>query len=155
MTEARGRADRQTEERTARRRRSDTTIDGGQALKLAIPPEVEERLKREGRTPRWANDEGNRMHNLTRLDDYDKVEGVDPVPVGTTKEGKPILAHLLSKPTAYIKQDRAKREERRQETERALLRGKTPGDPHSHDGKYSSGYVDEASKITHGGLGSP
>lgn len=155
MTEPRGRADRQTEERTERRRRNDVTLDGGQRLKLAIPPEVAERLNREGRTPRWINDEGNRMHNLTVLDDYDKVAGVDPVPVGT-KDGKPILAHLCSKPTRYIQEDRAKREAVRQETERALLRGKVPGDPSTgQDDRYSSQYVDEASKFQRGGLGPP
>jgi hypothetical protein len=154
MTGPRGRVDRQTEERTERRRRSDVTIDGGQRLKLAIPPEVAERLKAEGRTPRWVNDEGNRMHNLTRLDDYDKVAGVDPVPVGTTKEGKPIKAHLCSKPTEFIREDRTKLDERRKETERAMLRGKVPGDPSTgHDDKYSQGYVDEASSIRRGGLG--
>jgi hypothetical protein len=51
MTDVRGRADRQTEVRQERRRRSDTTIDGGQRLKLAIPPEVEARLKAEGARP--------------------------------------------------------------------------------------------------------
>jgi hypothetical protein len=156
MTGPRGRVDRQTEERTERRRRSDVTIDGGQRLKLAIPPEVAERLKAEGRTPRWVNDEGNRMHNLTRLDDYDKVAGVDPVPVGTTKEGKPIKAHLCSKKTAYIEIDKAKLDERRKETERAMLRGKVPGDPSTgQDDRYSSSFVDEASSIRRGGLGPP
>lgn len=150
------RTERKDEVRQERRRRSDTTIDGSQRLKLAVPPEIEARLRAEGRTPRWINDEGNRMHQLTRLDDYDKVEGVDPVPVGTTKEGKPIIAHLCSKPTAFIEEDRAKMDQPRQETERALLRGAVPGDPSAgHDPKYSSGYVDEASKITHGGRRAP
>jgi hypothetical protein len=155
MTEARVRADRQTQERTERRRRSDVNIDGGQRLKLAIPPEVEARLKAEGRTPRWVNDEGNRIVNLTKYDDYDPVHGVEPVYVGTTKEGKPIKAHLHSKPTDFIKEDGAKREARRRETEKAMLRGKVPGDSHGHNDTYSSGYVDEASKIQRGGLGPP
>lgn len=155
MTEQRGRQGRLEVERTERRRRNDTTIDGSQRLKLAIPPEVAERLKAEGRTPRWVNDEGNRIHQLTRMDDYDKVDGVDPVPVGSTKEGKPILAHLCSKPDAFIQEDRQQADERRKEVERALLRGKPPGESHSHDDKYSSGYVDEASKIQRGGLGPP
>jgi hypothetical protein len=102
MTEVRTRADRTTEEATQRRRRDDTTIDGAQRLKLAIPPEVEARLKEEKRTPRWINDEGNRIHNMTKLDDYDRVEGVEPEVVGTTKEGQPIKAYLHSKPDAFI-----------------------------------------------------
>jgi hypothetical protein len=149
---SRARADRQTEERTERRRRSDTNIDGGQRLKLAIPPEVGARLKAEGRTPRWINDEGNRVHNLTRLDDYDKVAGVGPVHVGTGKDGKPIKAHLYSKPAAFIHEDEAKRDERRRETERALLRGKNPEDPIAGDDSF---YADPANKIQHGERRSP
>ena len=152
MTDSRGRADRQTEVRQERRRRSDTTIDGGQRLKLAIPPEVEARLKEEGRTPRWVNDDGNRMHNLTKLDDYDKVEGVEPRVVGTTKEGKPINAHLCSKPSAFIREDQEKLDARRRETEAALLRGKNPNDPITGDEAF---YADTANQIHHGGRRSP
>jgi len=155
MADDRGRADRQTEVRTERRRRDDTSIDGSGRLKLSIPPEIEARLKAEGRIPRWVNDEGNRMHNLTVRDDYDKVDGVDPVIVGTTKEGKPIKAHLCSKPEAFIEEDKAKMDEPRREMERALLRGKIPGDSSSHDDRYSQAYVDEASSISHGGRRSP
>lgn len=149
------RTERKDQVAQQRRRRSDTTIDGGQRLKLAIPPEIEARLKEEGRTPRWINDEGNRMVQMTKYDDYDPVDGIEPVPVGTTKEGKPIIAILHSKPTAFIEEDRAKKDEPRREMERALLRGKVPGDSHGHDEKYSQGYVDEASQITHGGRRSP
>lgn len=152
MTDTRGRADRQTEERHQRRRRSDANLDGGQRLKLAIPPDVEARLKAEGRIPRWVNDEGNRMHNLLKLDDYDKVEGVPPVVVGTTKEGKPLKAHLCSKPADFIKEDEAKRDESRRETERALLRGKNPEDPIAGNDSF---YADPANRIQHGERRSP
>ena len=107
-------------ERTARRRRGDETLAASK--RLPIPPEVEARLKAEGRTPRWANDQGNRIHRLTVLDDYDKVEGVEPVPIGIAKDGSPILAHLLSKPTEFIREDQAKAEKRRSEVENSLLR---------------------------------
>lgn len=150
--EARMRADRKTEERQERRRRRDDTIDGGQRLKLAIPPEVEQRLKEQGRKPRWVNDEGSRMHNLTQLDDYDKVEGVEPRVVGTTKEGKPILAHLCSKPTQFIREDQEKLDRTRRETEAALLRGRNPGDPISGNDSF---YADAANKIQHGERRSP
>lgn len=146
------RTERKDEVAQQRRRRSDTTIDGGQRLKLAIPPEIEAELKKQGRTPRWVNDEGNRLHQLTQLDDYDKVSGVEPRVVGTTKDGKPILAHLCSKPTAFIEEDKAKMDEPRRETERALLRGKNPDDPSAGDDSF---YADAANKITHGGRRSP
>ena len=148
MTDARGRVDRRTEEAQVRRRRDDTTIDGGQRLKLAIPPEVAARLKREGRTARWINDEGNRIHNLTKLDDYDRVDGVEPVHAGRDKEtGQPIKAYLHSKPNAFIEEDQAKAESRRRETERALLRGKNPVDPIAGDASF---YADDANSILKG-----
>lgn len=150
MTEQRTRADRITEETAERRRRKDTTIDGSQRLKLAIPPEVEERLKAENRSPRWINDEGNRIHNLTQLDDYDRVDGVEPVVVGTTKEGQPIKAYLHSKPTSFIREDQQRLDSKRTETERALLRGKNPSDPIAADDSF---YAVEGNTIRRGGSG--
>lgn len=147
MADLRERADRKTEEATQRRRRTDTTIDGGQRLKLAIPPEVKARLKEEGRSPRWINDEGNRMHNLTQLDDYDRVDGVEPRVVGTTKDGQPIKAYLCSKPTAFIEEDKEKMDVRRRETEQALLRGKNPQDPITGNDSF---YADAANSISRG-----
>ena len=157
MSDARTRTERSEAVKAERRRRNDTTIDGSQRLKLAIPLEVEARLKAEGRVPRWINDQGNRLVNLTKYDDYDPVEGVEPVHVGWDKESnKPIKAILHSKPAAFIEEDRRKADEPRRELERALVRGKVPGDTHGHDERYSSGYVDEATKIHHGGgLGPP
>jgi hypothetical protein len=152
MADDRTRADRTTEERTERRRRSDTTIDGSQRLKLAIPEDVEARLKAEGRQPRWINDEGNRLHNLTQLDDYDRVDGVEPRVVGTTKEGKPIKAFLHSKPIDFVNEDRQKLDSRRRETEAALLRGKNPQDPVAADDSF---YAVEGNQISHGGRRSP
>lgn len=150
MTEARQRADRTTEERQQRRRRNDTTIDGGLRLKLAIPPEVEERLKQEGKHPRWINDEGNNLHDKTVRDDYDKVDGVPPVVVGTTKDGLPIKAYLCAKPEEFIREDRDRLDSKRRETEAALLRGKNPQDPISADDSF---YAVEGNSIRRGGSG--
>lgn len=148
MTEVRTRADRTTEEAAQRRRRDDTTLDGAQRLKLAIPEDVTKRLQDEGREPRWVNDEGNRMHNLTRLDDYDRVDGVPARVVGTTKEGKPIKAYLCSKPKAFIEEDRVKADAPRVEFEKALARGKPPNDPIAGNDSF---YADEANSISRGG----
>lgn len=147
MTEVRAREDRTTVEAAQRRRRDDATIDGSQRLKLAIPPEVEQRLQAEGRVPRWVNDEGNRMHNLTKLDDYDRVDGVEPRVVGTTKDGQPIKAFLCSKPKAFIEEDRAKADAPRVDFEKALERGKNPEDPIAADPSF---YADEANSISRG-----
>jgi hypothetical protein len=118
------RGSRATEVAAQRRRRGDETLAA--AKRLPIPPEVAERLKAEGLRPRWVNDHGNRMHNLTARDDYDKVQGVDPVPVGTAENGEPIMAHLLAKPIDFINEDHAKAERRRKEQETALVRGEVP-----------------------------
>jgi hypothetical protein len=111
---------RASQEAQKRRRRSDEGLAA--EARLPIPPEVKARLEREGRIPRWVNDQGNRMHRFTMQDDYDPVEGVPPVPVGVGKDGAPILAHLLSKPREFIEEDKAKAEERRREREEALFR---------------------------------
>lgn len=149
----RGRPPRQIEVASQRRRRDDANFQASQ--KLAIPEEVKARLEAEGRSPRWVNDEGNRMHQLTKLDDYDKVEGVDPVPVGTDKSGKPVMAHLLAKPTSFIAEDQAKKEERRTAVERAMVKGHVPTAPGAEPAPVSGAmgattYVDKATSIGRG-----
>ena len=118
-TERQGRADTV---RQQRRRRGDSEFRADK--RLNIPPEVEERLKAQGLVPRWVHDVGNRMQRFTERDDYDKVEGVDPVPVDTDQNGKPILAHLLAKRADFIQEDRDAAEAKRREREKALVRGK-------------------------------
>lgn len=127
MTEAAGRTARQTEVRQERRRRDDTTLDAGQALKLAIPPEVEAKLAEQGRELRWANDTGNRIHRLTVLDDWDKVEGVEPQPVVIDRDkGITTQAILLSKPREFIDEDRRKKDASRRSMEDGMLKGTVP-----------------------------
>lgn len=150
MIEQREREDRQTEEAAQRRRRSDDTIDGSQRLKLAIPPEVAARLKEQGRTPRWAVKGSARMLQLTEQDDYDPVEGVQTVPTRSLSDGSPIEMMLLSKPTAFIAQDRAKADKPRVDFEEALMRGKNPQDPTAGNDSF---YADPANKLKRGGSG--
>lgn len=144
------RADRASQERRERRRRDDIT--GLPRLKLAIPEEVRARLAAEGRTPRWVNDTGSRVADLTTRDDYDPVEGVDPVQVGATDDGKPIYAKLFSKRDDFIAEDRAKAEDQRKAVEAGMHKGKIPGRS-GGEGQALQGqmgapvYVDEASKI--------
>jgi hypothetical protein len=114
------RGSRAQAEAQRRRRRGDEALAA--AERLPIPPEVKARLEADGLVPRWVNDQGNRMHRFTVQDDYDPVEGVEPVPVGTDEAGKPILAHLLAKRRDFIEDDRSKAETRRRETEASLFR---------------------------------
>ena len=153
MTDDRTRQGRGAEVAQERRRRSETNLS--LRSKLAIPEDIEAKLKAEGRTPRWVNDEGNRIHNLTVRDDYDKVDGVAPVPVGTAEDGSPILAHLLSKPLGFIAEDRDKADERRKDVERAMVKGRVPGSPAAEAAPVpgqmgASTYVDAASSIGRG-----
>lgn len=117
--ERRGEARAQVEAQR-RRRRSDEALSA--TKRLPIPPEIEAKLKAEGRTPRWVNDQSNRIHRFTKQDDYDFVEGVEPVPVGTDEAGQPILAHLLAKPTEFIREDRENADKRLKAQEEALFR---------------------------------
>ena len=117
---------RAAQEAQRRRRRSDEGLAA--TKRLPIPPEIEAELKAKGLHPRWVNDEGNRMHQLTVQDDYDKVAGVDPVPVGTGIDGKPILAHLLAKPLDFVREDQERAEAKRKLTEDALFRSADAAD---------------------------
>lgn len=111
-----------------RRRRSAGTLDRMQQLKLAVPETVQE--DHPDHTFRWINDSGNRMHAMTVQDDWDKVEGVPPQPVGTDKEGKPVYAHLCKKRQEFWDEDQKAKIEATREQERGLLRA-AKGDPQS------------------------
>jgi hypothetical protein len=119
------RADRAGQVAAERRRRVDGEVT--KRLNLAIPEEVRARLAAEGRTPRWVNDTGSRVADLTTRDDYDPVEGVEPVKVDTDKDGKPVYARLFAKPTDFIEQDRAVADKRRREVEAGMHKGAIPG----------------------------
>lgn len=120
MPEEIERGSRAEVEAQRRRRRGNEALAA--AERLPIPPEIKAKLEADGLSPRWVNDQGNRMHRFTVQDDYDKVEGVEPVPVGTDEAGRPILAHLLAKRKDFIAEDRTNAEDRRKATEASLFR---------------------------------
>jgi hypothetical protein len=144
------RADRAAQVATERRRRDD--LNELPRLKLAIPDEVRAKLAAEGRTPRWVNDRGSRVADLTNRDDYDPVDGVEPVKVDTDVDGKPVYARLFSKRNDFIEDDRKKADARRREVEAGMVKGKLPGQA-GGEGQQIQGqmgapvYVDEATKI--------
>lgn len=141
-----GRAD---QTRRERRRRGDETL--APAGKLVIPPEVQARLDREGLVPRWVNDVGSRIHDLTVRDDYDTVEGVEPVPVVIDrKTGETAKAHLLAKPRDFIEEDQGRKESRRRAQEDAMLNSPdvpAGGNPNSASAPM---YVAKGSRISRG-----
>lgn len=117
---------RATAERQERRRRTGEQAD---TSALSVPIEVQRKLADEGLEGRWINDLGNRMHNKTKLDDWNKVPEVEPVPVGTdSRTGKPIMAHYCAKPTEYLEADRREHTDRLKAREQAVFTGKDHGD---------------------------
>jgi hypothetical protein len=114
------RATRATAETQTRRRRTND-FETGLDLKLGIPDAIKD--AHPDKVFRWVNDTGARIHNLTVRDDYDKVEGIDPRPVGSDKDGRQIMAHLLAKPKAFAQEDEASKEQRRRDVERGQVAG--------------------------------
>ena len=116
---------REDETRQERRRRQPGSLDRGAHLKLAIPENI--RAENADQHLHWINDASNRMHHLTTNDDYSKVEGVAPVPVGTSDDGKPIYAHLMKKPLDYWQADQREKTAAINAKENDLLQGAEKG----------------------------
>lgn len=140
-------------ERQQRRRRGDEGLSAEQ--RLPIPPAIKAKLEAEGRVPRWVNDVGNRIHALTVGDDYDKVDGVEPVPVVVDrKSGQTAMAHLLSKPADFVREDRDRAESRRKLTEDALFRQPNAADQAGPGGNPNPAtaerYLDKSTSIGRG-----
>ena len=121
MANTETRTSRVDEERRQRRRRDDGTLDRINRLTLHIPEEVE--AKYPEHNFRWINDEGNRMYQKTQLDDWDTVDEVDAIPVGTDRDGKPVKARLCRKLKEFCAEDAQKKEGALRDQERGLIQG--------------------------------
>ena len=120
-------------QRERRRRKS----FGGLNQKLA----VSEEFKEENYEYRWINDNGNRIFEKTKQDDWDHVTskevGVDENDtgsgtvierhVGTRSDGTPLKAFLCKKLKEDCKQDRLEARQKIDETEEAILQGPVDG----------------------------
>jgi hypothetical protein len=100
-----GRPKREEVTQTERRRRKGGTIN-----RLAIPEAVTK--AHPDMEFRWARDDGNRMEQLTKADDWDKVPGVDPIHGGRGEAGTAMKMHLLMKPKSFMDEDRREKEAR-------------------------------------------
>jgi hypothetical protein len=128
-----GRPPRALTERNERRRRNGPTGTGS----LDVPSEITDRLAAEGKEGRWINDLGNRMHDKTVNDDWDKVSDVEPRIVGMDKRtGQPINAYFCAKPKAFLEEDRKAHLDRLKEQERAIARGADGGELDQEGGSY-------------------
>lgn len=127
MANPNARAPRVAEEAQERRRRRDGTLDRMTELKLAIPDAIRE--ANPGRQFRWVNDTGQRLHNLTVRDDWNKVDGIEPLTVDADKEGKPIRAYLCSKPDEFVQEDENRKVAALKDQEAGIFRrGEIVGD---------------------------
>lgn len=148
-----GRPPRAQVEAQRRRRRGSEGLEAER--NLPISAETKAWLARENRKPRWVNDEKNRLHRFTVLDDYDPVPGVAPVPVGTDKSGQPILAHLLSKPLEFVREDADNAEASLKRTEEGLFRKPDAADTSAKGRNPNQAtaerYLDEHAGIRRGG----
>jgi hypothetical protein len=125
---------RATEMRRERRRRQDGDLDASARLKLAIPPEVKEKLAREGLTPRWVRDDPGRIQQL-QAEDWDPVPGVQSVAASRTDPGQMVL---MAKREDWYHEDRKPLSETNKANEKAAMRGDAPpGEGVSTDGFYA------------------
>lgn len=76
--------------RRERRRRNDGDLDLMGRMALSIPPEVQDRLKREGKTARWVRDASGRQTAMHR-EDWDVTPDVEAVAEARDSEGKLVL----------------------------------------------------------------
>lgn len=116
---------RQVEEKAQRRRRNNGDLNTMTVMRLGLPPEV--MRDNADFDLRWVNDEGGRIQHLTQQDDYDVVEGVEGRQVGTTTEGRPIVARLLRKPKEFAEEDRRAKLDVLNSQEKNALKGEGSG----------------------------
>lgn len=122
---ATARQTRDEELRARRTQRDPGTLDRTTRLKLAVPEHI--RVENADQHLHWMNDEGNRLHDMTTQDYYTKVDGVEPVPVGTGADGKPIMAHLMRKPLEYWQEDQKAKTAQVNAKEADILQKAEPG----------------------------
>lgn len=144
-------SNRAQETRRARRQRDDGDLDGMARFKLAIPQEIKDIANREGKTIRWINDDGNRMHHMYNMD-WDVIDHplAQPVPVGTSVDGKPIYARLAWKYQDWYDEGQAKKRQDLNDRKRAVERGKVDViDPKASSNEKT--YVPQGNRISIGG----
>lgn len=113
---------RAAEARRERRLRNPGDLDRMAEMKLAIPPEVQERLTREGKTARWVLDKPNRLARLHRQD-WDVTPGVAPIP--DAGDGLNLVLH--EKYQDWFDDDQKAKGAVLDETDKAIARGQIDG----------------------------
>lgn len=115
---------RREAERRERRRTPETVDDSG--LKLPIPDWVYDKYPKSEYTHRWFRDEPGRIATKFKQD-WDAVEGVEPVPGAHDRHGQPCDHILHIKMLDWYLQDRAVLDERRKAIVKQMERGEVRG----------------------------
>lgn len=123
-------SNRAVEMRRERRRRNDGDLDGMAHLKLAIPREIQEQGKREGKVFRYfleTNVPG------AYSNDWDVVDGPEQI-LANPNAGEQTRLVLCSKYKDWHDADTAKNDQQIDEREQAMLHGQVSGDGGSSTG---------------------
>lgn len=118
---------------------------GDPKLRMSVDGDTVEKLKREGKVPRWVNDDGKGRIEKLQQRGYDFVAD-DSVKVGedgdgntdmgsrvsrivgTTKSGDPMRAYLMVQTGEFYEEDQSEKEARNKMVDDAIRRGE-PGGP--------------------------
>lgn len=133
---------RAAEVRRDRRRRKDGDLDRMGRMALSIPPEVQDRLDREGKVARWVRDNPNRQAAM-QANDWDVTPNVDAVSEDREGSGKLVL---MEKFRDWWEDDQRDKSKLLDEREKAMTRGEKalPGDNRQED----VSYVPEGNRIS-------
>lgn len=112
------------EYRRERRRKAETADDLG--IRLPIPDWVYDKYPATEFRHRWLRDEPGRIATKYNQD-WDPVEGIDPVPGAQDRHGNPCNHILHIKKLDWYQQDRAKMEDRRKAIVKQMERGDVRG----------------------------
>lgn len=134
---------RATEMRRERRRREPGDIDVMARQKLAIPPEVKDKLEREGLTPRWGLDTSGRVQQL-QAEEWDIVPGVQHVSASRADASQHVL---MAKRKDWYEEDRQHLKDFNKATEKAAIGGKESEEGVDRKGFYApTGTVNRISR---------
>lgn len=124
--------DRALQEKTERRRQRGANVVRGQKLTVS-----EAHLDRENYAHRWINDDGSRIDQMTKDDDWDLMRDPSKVAkpdsddmggmiskiVGRNENGVPMRAYLARKPKQFYEEDQRDKRQSIEQTMAAIKRG--------------------------------
>lgn len=116
--------DQKATKRRKRRRKDGEAQNAG--MKLVFPDWVHEKFPKTDFRVAWIRDDAGRVlqkHN----EDWDPIEGVDPVPGAFDRHGNPVNHIAVVKRRDWVQEDRDKKEVLRKQIEDQTSRGNVSG----------------------------